>query len=383
MIKQSLPNEKEINEKNTYYLTEMSFKTIINLIDNHSIELPIEQGGLNEDTIKDLINDYKLDKAYFYCRNNIVIGVLNQNDKYKYYIVDGQHRINMARELLEKYNEDETFKVNFKYCKNKNEIRLLFEKLNKDSNKNNHKLNLGDDFDELIEEIKKKLKKDYDIYFTKSASKEKKIFTIDEFLKEIIKNKKFMEKFDTCDDFINFLIDKNKKFNKHVNEIGYKQLYINDEDQFYQDEVKILKNTTYYTIGFKNNNFITNEKYLFKKDVIPEHHTFKKQKGYNETVLRKKVWIHEFGNKKKGDCPVYLCDNEISDTNFNVGHIISEANGGERVIENLRPICTGCNSKMGKMNWNDYVKKLKQNKKKYETDSDSDSSKDTKRRNTK
>ena len=128
---QLLPNEKIINEKNTYYLTEMSFKTITELINNHLIELPIEQGGLNEDAVKDLIDDFRLDKAYFYCRNNIVIGVLNQNDKYRYYIVDGQHRINMARVLLEKYNEDEIFKVNFKYCKNKNEVRLLFEKLNK------------------------------------------------------------------------------------------------------------------------------------------------------------------------------------------------------------------------------------------------------------
>lgn len=116
---QLLPNEKNINEKKTYYLTEMSFKTIINLIDNHIIELPIEQGGLNEDAVKDLIDDFRLDKAYFYCRNNIVIGVLNQNDKYRYYIVDDQHRINMARVLLEKYNEDEIFKVNFKYCKKK------------------------------------------------------------------------------------------------------------------------------------------------------------------------------------------------------------------------------------------------------------------------
>ena len=47
----------------------------------------------------------------------------------------------------------------------------------------------------------------------------------------------------------------------------------------------------------------------------------------------------------------------ISNTNFEVGHVISEKNGGEIKLENLKPICRACNSSMGVMNMNEYMKK--------------------------
>lgn len=33
--------------------------------------------------------------------------------------------------------------------------------------------------------------------------------------------------------------------------------------------------------------------------------------------------------------------------NFHVGHNIPESKGGDMVLENLRPICQGCNLSMG------------------------------------
>jgi len=44
--------------------------------------------------------------------------------------------------------------------------------------------------------------------------------------------------------------------------------------------------------------------------------------------------------------------------NFHCGHYVSEVNGGKIAIENMRPICSGCNSSMGPMNMNDFIIKF-------------------------
>ena len=45
----------------------------------------------------------------------------------------------------------------------------------------------------------------------------------------------------------------------------------------------------------------------------------------------------------------------ISNTDFHVGHVVSEFNGGNLNIDNLRPICASCNYSMGTTNLKDYV----------------------------
>jgi 5-methylcytosine-specific restriction endonuclease McrA len=47
----------------------------------------------------------------------------------------------------------------------------------------------------------------------------------------------------------------------------------------------------------------------------------------------------------------------ISNTDFHVGHVVSEFNGGNLNIDNLRPICASCNYSMGTLNLKDYVTK--------------------------
>ena len=45
----------------------------------------------------------------------------------------------------------------------------------------------------------------------------------------------------------------------------------------------------------------------------------------------------------------------ITNTDFHVGHVLSEANGGNLNIDNLRPVCASCNYSMGTMSMKDYV----------------------------
>jgi len=50
---------------------------------------------------------------------------------------------------------------------------------------------------------------------------------------------------------------------------------------------------------------------------------------------------------------------KISQMSFHCGHCVSEANGGSLEVDNMRPICSGCNGSMGSKNMNDFIKKFK------------------------
>ena len=122
--------------------------------------------------------------------------------------------------------------------------------------------------------------------------------------------------------------------------------YYNDNPKlFYKDEQDCVKNGIIFSLT--NNNFID---YLINKSVKPEH-KFKKDKKRISSSLKRKVWEEEYGNANNGRCPYKKCVNTIYKNNYSCGHIISEYNGGETDISNLRPMCHGCNNKLGKRNW--------------------------------
>lgn len=64
-------------------------------------------------------------------------------------------------------------------------------------------------------------------------------------------------------------------------------------------------------------------------------------------TLRNAVWIKYMGDVlASGKCT--CCGYEsISRANFEVGHVVAHARGGTTHIDNLRPICSLCNSSMG------------------------------------
>jgi len=83
----------------------------------------------------------------------------------------------------------------------------------------------------------------------------------------------------------------------------------------------------------------------------------KKKKQSIPKQIRTIVWNHYIGQDiLKHKC---LCCKKVSiiNTNFEVGHVISEKNGGTHEINNLRPICGACNHSMGAENMIDFVVK--------------------------
>ena len=83
-----------------------------------------------------------------------------------------------------------------------------------------------------------------------------------------------------------------------------------------------------------------------------------KKKTISSTI-KKLVWNTNIGEDiGKSKC---LCckSTDITQISFNCGHIIAEANGGETIVSNLKPVCQNCNSSMGTKNMNDFMNTLK------------------------
>lgn len=82
----------------------------------------------------------------------------------------------------------------------------------------------------------------------------------------------------------------------------------------------------------------------------------KKKKASIPKKVKTDVWNTYIGadiNKHRCIC----CKKTIiSNTDFDVGHVVSEACGGTLEIGNLRPICAACNHAMGTRNMVEFVK---------------------------
>ncbi len=83
-----------------------------------------------------------------------------------------------------------------------------------------------------------------------------------------------------------------------------------------------------------------------------------KYKHKLNSVLRFAVWNNIIGSKVAAHKCLCCNNNEISQQNFQCGHVVSRHNGGEDIIDNLVPICGSCNSSMGSTNMDSFIKIL-------------------------
>jgi hypothetical protein len=71
--------------------------------------------------------------------------------------------------------------------------------------------------------------------------------------------------------------------------------------------------------------------------------------------IKKLVWNKYIG-EEIGKAKCYCCRfTDIVQISFHCGHIVSNNNGGNTEVENLRPICQNCNSSIGSKNMNEFM----------------------------
>jgi hypothetical protein len=100
---------------------------------------------------------------------------------------------------------------------------------------------------------------------------------------------------------------------------------------------------------------INNKKIDNKKELQEIREKEKTKRESIPSALRRAVW-NEYIGETKGESMCFCCGlTNITQQNFQCGHIIADADGGKAVVENLRPICVGCNSSMGKKNMKEFI----------------------------
>jgi hypothetical protein len=86
----------------------------------------------------------------------------------------------------------------------------------------------------------------------------------------------------------------------------------------------------------------TNDPLFVKKRTIPKH-------------IKTLVWNKHIGaNHVNAKC-ISCKEEQIDCRNFHCGHVLSESNGGDMTINNLRPICSHCNLSMGTRSMNEFT----------------------------
>jgi hypothetical protein len=128
--------------------------------------------------------------------------------------------------------------------------------------------------------------------------------------------------------------------NPHAEEQGRKyKLFIKElQDIIYNEEVIKVSN---------------------KSATCEKEDSKKKKKKPIAATIKRLVWNTNIGEDiGKSKC---MCCNstDITQMSFNCGHIVAEANGGDTIVSNLKPICQNCNSSMGTKNMGEFMKSLK------------------------
>lgn len=158
--------------------------------------------------------------------------------------------------------------------------------------------------------------------------------------------------------------------------------YINGELSY--KNAKLDKNLQLKDCGFDEYNFneLSYERNINKSKKIPEINNDENQnklsrinidqvsniKSKKNTKTKKKSIPHrikimtwdEYIGKELGIAKCTCCKTaEISKGEFHCGHVISESNGGQICVDNLRPICAQCNLSMGTRNMDEFIREYK------------------------
>jgi 5-methylcytosine-specific restriction endonuclease McrA len=100
---------------------------------------------------------------------------------------------------------------------------------------------------------------------------------------------------------------------------------------------------------------------LIKEQQLKEEQLREEDKTKKKKTIPKNVKINIWNTYIDSNIQRHKClcckKSIISITEFHVGHVISEHNGGTLEINNLRPICASCNYSMGTNNMVDYIVK--------------------------
>jgi len=275
------------------------------------------------DIVSYQIDHYKKHKL-FSLGGPFIVAELNK----QLYLLDGHHRLASLKRLIKFFVSEDVGKLNIVYqlqkLKTKNELKEYFSAichnmpidewhmdiLNiREDEEQERQLKIKEKADCIIELFNKKFP---DILKTTNRPQRPNIRR-DDFYRTIMNDPDLLKI--SQDKYFNKILECNEKCKKEFDHNKFSKVTC----------VKFEKSGCYLSI----------ENYKAKKIAIPKY-------------IRIAVWNQEFGDKTEGECKT--CHKVLSIHHYEVGHIISEANGGGMELDNLTIQCSMCNKSAGRNN---------------------------------
>ena len=264
-----------------------------------------------------LLNNFEIDNSFIFKNNIHKMNIDELKEKCKINKISGISKFKKQELIQVLMNE---FNDIWIILKNKNlqQLREIYK-----TNKIKEKIFNGNTKNSILNNIMSYNSKCENIMFIKSIKYEESL-TIQE--EENIKNDKIIEE-----------QEEKENIKKRIKKQEQEEKIKNDKIIEEQEEKEKIKND---------------------KIIEEQEEKIKNQKKKN---IPKNVKTNIWNTYIDANIPRHKClcckKSIILNTEFHVGHVISEFHGGTLEINNLRPICASCNYSMGTMNMVEYIVK--------------------------
>lgn len=336
--------------------------TIKDLV-NTPISIPSEQRIIIPETIIE-IEEYQ--ETFFKKHKHFnFIGTINVHfckEDNKFYLMDGQHRYTTITKLYNKQYHDEKVAIELITVPTYQHVLENYKILNKNTPLPEWSPNIDEN---IPKQVFVSIRNQFPNIFKKTKNTKRPFINQNDF-----------------QEALGYLTEKLNEINKtqtHVTEEYLKTLVLNKNNQMqkwtvesyqqirkgvkWENYKKIADNHQFYLGMHKTNG----QEYHFDwvKEIIQQEtgYSLPKIKNINPKTKKKKipkqlkieVWNKYIG-EEHGASYCYCCRKEkITSHTFQAGHFIAEAKGGRTILNNLRPICAGCNQSMGTENMRTYI----------------------------
>jgi 5-methylcytosine-specific restriction endonuclease McrA len=319
---------------------------------NQEIEIPNIQRIRDDNKINDIVN-YQIN---YYKNNNKFnfLGVINIHyckENNLFFLVDGQHRYESIKKLYNDFAHDIEVIVEIIYVETKNDLKNNYQLINKNTPLPDFPENIDKN---IPEKVAMNFKNKYpSIWSNNSRANRPNIF------------------FNYFQEALGYLTHRLKIENsKELQELveNYNSKLVNwDKKQFPESSTitdimfKKCSDTKMYLGLYKHKSDEYRYKWVKKIIEIETGEIIKDEIKKRKINIPKKVkidaWNQHVGKGEKEALCICCREKTIDACDFHAGHIISEKNGGETTINNILPICSGCNLSMGSKNMGEYVEK--------------------------
>jgi len=347
-----------------FEIDAMQYKKKYSLSELLSLPLnrPELQRDLNIDTVKHII-DFQ-SKRFEERGSFLFIGdlqvAININD-HSLYLIDGQHRYYSILTTLHTIMPDYIISINFiKISPQPNLIYPSLEEafilINKYTPIPQYILDCCSTeninyYKNIIDQFRTYIKREYKSYISDAKVPRSPNINLDKMCNKIMKDSILLFQYiENGKELFNYMkyvniniwahFDSEKKGNKIKDKPLYAFVQYNlSRDNDWTSSIKLLNE-------FKAVSAATEEPTV-EKTVMEEKTNIRKS---IPKKIKSSIWKKEYGEVFNSLC--LICNDPISIENFEAGHIIAVAKGGTNHIDNLKPICIGCNRSMGDQDMN-------------------------------